>query len=174
MITFSGREIHPKALYNAVDSAGGYDEVVKQRKWQMVRRALQLPEMSSSGSQLKKAYMLYFNPINSEMHTHGVSPRSDGSPNNTNRLKQLLAETIEQPEPLLSYKGFPVQKQAIFESVKSLGGYQKVDNKRKWSQVRKKLLLPHSTSGGSRMKAIYLHYFQKTFAQPKARKIGKK
>tara|TARA_B110000090_G_C13344494_1_gene432424 strand:- start:197 stop:1456 length:1260 start_codon:yes stop_codon:yes gene_type:complete len=175
LITLSGREIHPKALYNAVDSAGGYDEVVEQRKWQMVRRALQLPEMSSSGSQLKKAYMLYFNPINSEMHnTHGVSPGSDGSSNNTNRLKQLPAENVEQSEPLLAYKGFQVQKQAIFECVKSMGGYQKVDDKRKWSQVRKKLLLPHSTSGGSRMKAIYLHYFQKTFAQPKARKNGKK
>ena len=60
---------------------------------------------------------------------------------------------------LLSDKGMIVQREELYQAVERFGGFDQVDRKRKWTQIRKSLFLPPSTSGGSRIKAIYKHYF---------------
>ena len=62
LLRLGGKIIYPKELGQVVKNIGGYPYVKQNRKWQDVRRSLGLPEMSSSGHQINKAYLTYFGP----------------------------------------------------------------------------------------------------------------
>ena len=57
---FMGVQVLPKKIKEAVNFLGGFQEVIKNRKWQKVREALKLPHSSSSGAQLRSIYISYF------------------------------------------------------------------------------------------------------------------
>lgn len=46
---YLGHTIEPAAIKAAVAELGGYEAVVQERQWQLVRRKLNLPEGTSSG-----------------------------------------------------------------------------------------------------------------------------
>ena len=52
--------INPRALYEAVEAGGGFDDVQYKRNWGAVRRQLKLEDSTSSGAQLRRAYEFYF------------------------------------------------------------------------------------------------------------------
>jgi len=57
LLKLKGQPIAPDPLYDAVEKLGGFSTVVNQKRWQQVRKTLQLPQLSSSGAQLRKAYV---------------------------------------------------------------------------------------------------------------------
>ena len=57
---FGGVQVLPTKIKEAVNFLGGFQEVIKNRKWQKVREALKLPHSSSSGAQLRSIYISYF------------------------------------------------------------------------------------------------------------------
>ena len=62
LCVIGGKIIYPKELGQVVKNIGGYQFVKQNRKWQDVRRSLGLPEISSFGHQINKAYLAYFGP----------------------------------------------------------------------------------------------------------------
>ena len=46
-------------LLREVENLGGYDTVVQNRSWQVIRKKLNLPQTTSSGYQLRRAYIHY-------------------------------------------------------------------------------------------------------------------
>ena len=58
--TYKGIEILPDDLFRIVTKLGGINVVRTNRKWQDVRKALDLPYSSSSGSVFNKMYIQYF------------------------------------------------------------------------------------------------------------------
>lgn len=55
--------IHPTKLWESVHDYGGYETVVSTHKWQRVRETLDLPNTSSSGYSLRRAFEQYFHQV---------------------------------------------------------------------------------------------------------------
>ena len=160
---FKGIAIQKDSLFNAVSQLGGYIHVDSTRKWSAVRRILSLPEHTSAGNRLKSIYQYYFN-LN--FISTNISIKKKGKEAKREKVvkkekeKKIMNKIIASKcdKSLLSYKGITIAPMDINEAVFQLGGYTFVDNKRKWSAVRKLLNLPQSSSGGARMKNIYQRY----------------
>ena len=60
LFTIKGESIGKQALKKGVRACGGYRVVVKKRHWQHVRKAMNLPYSTSSGSVLHAAWKRYF------------------------------------------------------------------------------------------------------------------
>eukprot|EP00505_MAST-04D_sp_SCG-Rhode-Island_P002969 Stramenopile-MAST_4_protein_2969 len=60
LMRLKGKIIPPRALYEAVEAGGGFDDVQYKRNWGAVRRQLKLEDSTSSGAQLRRAYEFYF------------------------------------------------------------------------------------------------------------------
>ena len=60
LFTIKGESIGKQALKKGVRFCGGYKCVVKKRHWQHVRKAMNLPYSTSSGSVLHAAWKRYF------------------------------------------------------------------------------------------------------------------
>ena len=73
LFQLGGKIIDPTELSKVVSKLGGYAFVKQNRKWQNVRKALSLPEMSSSGSQINKAYIAYFGFQQERISTSSIS-----------------------------------------------------------------------------------------------------
>ena len=86
LLKLGGKIIDPTELSKVVSKLGGYAFVKQNRKWQNVRKALSLPEMSSSGSQINKAYNAYFSissvappPVHKKQRVSSSSSSSSSS-----------------------------------------------------------------------------------------------
>ena len=58
-LNLKGVLIPKSPLLREVENLGGLDEVVRTRSWQIIRKKLNLPQTTSSGYQLKRAYVHY-------------------------------------------------------------------------------------------------------------------
>ena len=66
---------------------------------------------------------------------------------------------------LMKYKGHLIVPDKLLTAVEQHGGYAHVEARRKWTSVRRSLGLPHSTSGGNRVRQAYNKYFPRTNTQ---------
>ena len=187
-LLLKGVPIVPEKLWKSVREYGGIEVVRQGRLWQQVREELGLEAATSSGSQLNRAFDLYFSlPINKCSGTlrkaRGRGATFNSTPPTSPTITSSRCEPTMSPKMgkidiknedcpkfqkrILTLCGDQIAPSDLLSVVNQQGGVKNVRACRLWQKIRGILKLANTTSSGAQLNKAYAHYFENFSASQK-------